>query len=74
MPRPNGTVLTPSAASPPTPSVPSPRVISDDAVHPLGEWGVILGLPKHTLKREARLARLRVSRRGVANCGQQESG
>ena len=39
------------------------RVIHVDAVHPLTEWGSILGLPRHTLKREARLGRLRVSRR-----------
>jgi hypothetical protein len=39
------------------------RLIPDDAVHTLPEWTSILGLPKHTLKREGRLKRLRVSKR-----------
>jgi hypothetical protein len=42
---------------------PPTRTIDDNAVHPLAEWGRILGLPPNCLKREARLKRLRVSRR-----------
>jgi len=54
----------PSPPSPQTPAAPPPtRVIHDSAVHPLSEWGQILGLPKHCLKREARLGRLRVAKR-----------
>jgi hypothetical protein len=44
-------------------SPPSPRIIHPDALHTLGEWQLLLGLPKNTLKREARLGRLRTSRR-----------
>jgi hypothetical protein len=39
------------------------RIVHPDAVHTLGEWQVLLGLPRNTLKREARLGRLRVSKR-----------
>jgi hypothetical protein len=57
----NGAVLTPPATQPALP--PSPRVIPDDAVFQLGELQAVLCLPRHTLKREARLGRLRVSKR-----------
>ena len=43
--------------------VPQIRVISPDAVFRLDELRAILGLPMTCLKREARLGRLRVSRR-----------
>jgi hypothetical protein len=58
----NGTI---EARPPSTAEVtaPPPRTIDDNAVHPLAEWGRILGLPPNCLKREARLKRLRVSRR-----------
>jgi hypothetical protein len=39
------------------------RRIPDDAVLRLAELREALGLPKHTLAREARLGRLRVARR-----------
>ena len=44
----------------PTPAV---RSIPDDAVFTLTELQAVLGLPRHTLRREARLGRLRTSRR-----------
>jgi hypothetical protein len=47
-------------ARPPAPAV---RSIPDDAVFQLGELQLVLGLARHTLKREARLGRLRVSKR-----------
>ncbi|HKI30276.1 MAG TPA: hypothetical protein VKA46_00190 [Gemmataceae bacterium] len=55
----------PARAAPATPPTASPAVrsIPDDAVHQLSEWQAILGLPTHTLKREARLGRLRVAKR-----------
>jgi hypothetical protein len=48
------------ASSAPTPS---PRVIPAEAVFQLGELQAILGLPRHTLRREARLGRLRTAKR-----------
>jgi len=55
-------------APPPVPQVqpaaPQPaRVIHDSALCTLGEWQLLLGLPRHTLHREARLGRLRTARR-----------
>jgi hypothetical protein len=48
----------------PTPStITQVRVIPPDAVFTLDELRSVLGLPRHTLRREARLGRLRVSRR-----------
>jgi hypothetical protein len=58
-------VLAPPPAAPASSAAaPSPRAIPDNAIHRLGEWQKILELPKCCLKREARLGRLRVSRRG----------
>jgi hypothetical protein len=51
----------PSADNPPVP--PSIRTISADAIFSLAELRTILALPRHTLAREARLGRLRTSRR-----------
>jgi hypothetical protein len=60
MSRSNGTI----EARPPSPEVtPPPRAIDDNSLHPLSEWTKILGLPVNCLKREARLRRLRVSKR-----------
>jgi hypothetical protein len=60
----NGAVLTPTAATQPQPAAPpQPRIIHPEALHTLGEWQLLLGLPRHTLRREARLGRLRTSRR-----------
>jgi hypothetical protein len=42
---------------------PPPRTIDDNALHPVSEWTRILNLPANCLKREARLGRLRVSKR-----------
>jgi hypothetical protein len=39
------------------------RRVPADAIHRLSEWQAILGLPLHTLGREARLGRLRVAKR-----------
>jgi hypothetical protein len=61
MPRPNGAVLTPPAT---TASAPLPlRTLDPRAVGTLAAWGEYLNLPKHCLKREARLGRLAVYRR-----------
>jgi hypothetical protein len=62
MPRSKLAVLNRPQAQPPAPP-PTVRVIDDRAVFQLGELQAVLGLPKCTLKREARLGRLRVSRR-----------
>jgi hypothetical protein len=63
MPRSNGAALTPPH-TPPQPAAPPPyRLVHPDALHTLGEWQVILTLPRHTLRREARLGRLRTARR-----------
>jgi hypothetical protein len=40
------------------------RIIPDDAIHPLTEWSVLLGVKRFCLRREARLGRLRTSKRG----------
>jgi hypothetical protein len=61
MPRSKVSVLTPLPA--PQTQPPTVRRIPDDAVFLLGELQAVLGLPKHTLKREARLGRLRTARR-----------
>jgi hypothetical protein len=53
------TPLVPAAAAAPPPV----RVIPADAVFQLGELQAVLGLSKHTLRREVRLGRLRVSKR-----------
>jgi hypothetical protein len=45
------------------PARPPVRVVPPDAVFALGELQAVLGLPRHTLKREARLGRLRVAKR-----------
>jgi hypothetical protein len=63
VPRSKLSVLTPPAQQAQPASPPSPRAIPDDAVHPLPEWGQILQLPRHTLRREVRLGRLRASKR-----------
>ena len=57
----NGTaaVLTPPPATVPT----APRAIDPDQIGTLSEWGTCLNLPKHCLKREARLGRLVVYKR-----------
>src|SRR5262245_51702143 len=58
-----------STAAPPVPNgasvamPPAVRPIPDDALHLLSEWGILLALPRHCLKREARLGRLRVAKR-----------
>jgi hypothetical protein len=44
--------------------VPVVRTIPPDAVMRLGELAAILALPMNCVRREARLGRLRVSRRG----------
>jgi hypothetical protein len=56
-------VLNPPQAAPPPAPPPAVRVIPSDAVFHLGELQAVLCLPQHTLKREARLGRLRVARR-----------
>jgi hypothetical protein len=63
MPRSKLAVLSPPAAPPQTTTPLAPRVIHADALHTLGEWQAILALPQHTLRREARLGRLRTSKR-----------
>jgi hypothetical protein len=62
MPRPNKLVVHDPVPAPAAPTPPL-RVIPDNALHVLSEWGAILGLRPHTLKREARLKRLRAQRR-----------
>ena|SRR5947209_2329500 len=48
----------------PQPTAPAPvRTIPDDAVFRLDELAAVLKLPRTTLRREARLGRLAVSRR-----------
>jgi hypothetical protein len=42
---------------------PPVRIIPDDAVFRLGELQAVLGLANNTLRREARLGRLRVAKR-----------
>src|SRR5437764_753530 len=69
----NGQAVPSTSAAPPpsrpapTPAPPTPppslRVLNPHAVGTLAEWQAILGLPQHTLRREARLGRLRTSRR-----------
>jgi len=56
------------ATAPAAPAAPAPassvlRTIDSHAVGTLSEWQAILNLPQHTLRREARLGRLRTSRR-----------
>jgi hypothetical protein len=62
MPRSKLTVLNPPEAKSPAPP-PTLRVIPADAVFQLGELQAVLGLQPHTLRREARLGRLRVCKR-----------
>ena len=45
------------------------RTIDPCAVGTLAEWGQYLGLPRNCLKREARLARLRMARLWLAREG-----
>ena len=53
-----------SANGPPRNNLPViPRVIAPDSIFKLDELRVFLGLPLTCLRREARLGRLRVSRR-----------
>jgi hypothetical protein len=54
------------------PALPEMRVIPRDAILALEELRLLLGLPKNTLKREARLRRLRVSKRAgrLWTCGE----
>jgi hypothetical protein len=62
--RTNGAVLTPpTAEQAPPPSPPALRPIDPTAVGTLPAWSAHLGLPKHCLKREARLKRLVVYKR-----------
>jgi len=53
----------PPEAQPPSGQVRAMRIIHPDLVLTLAEWQQLLNLPQHTLRREARLARLRTSRR-----------
>ncbi len=66
MARNNGVIPTPgssAAATLPIAATPPLRVVPDEAMHTLSDWQLILGLPRNTLKREARLHRLRVAKR-----------
>jgi hypothetical protein len=54
-----------SDATPRAPeSAPAPRVVDPNAVDDLDGWTAFLRLSANCLRREARLGRLRVSRRG----------
>ena len=59
----SGTDAGPTMLPPAAPTPPAPRVVGPGMLGTLGQWGSFLGLPRHCLKREARLGRLTTFRR-----------
>jgi hypothetical protein len=59
----NLAVVSPATEQAAPTSTPAPRTIDPHHVGTLPEWCGFLGLPRHSLKREGRLGRLKVFKR-----------